>query len=404
MEHKPNSPTHRTLRRSFTLLQVEMVLTKTLLAMAIMTPFFYSIGMNQAQIGLSQAFFTVALLLLNIPTGWLADRFSRKWCNIGGDALIIGALAFYSTANSFGDVVIAEIIFGVGAAFSQGADAGLQKAFCKLFAFGDSKREDELIRSSNSIVGGLQFCLQALFVIAGGVIGAADMRLAILLSAVPYVVGLVCILCMKEVGEKAPSHHRNPFKDMALALHLAHRDKKLRSTITAYAVGREVTHVMVWGATPIALLAGIPAVLIGLAWALNSLAGLGGTLLARRYGRQLAPWLQFASFSVVALLAMCILSIHLSLATIWLYAAMGFGQGWSGVVLGSLVGQYTPAHRMSIVSSAAATLAQLLYVPLVIVIGWVGSFDIRFTMMAIVVIFCPIVALTAQNLRRNLSR
>lgn len=392
------------IKGSFRLLQTEMVLTKSLMAMSIMTPFFYSIGMNQAQIGLSQALFTVALLALNIPTGWLADRFSRRWCNFGGDVLITASLLYYSQASGFVDVVIAEIVFGIGAALSQGADSGLQKAFCWLLAKGDRANEEHLLHKSNSLTNSLQFAVQMILVFMGGVIGSYDMRLAIGLSAVPYVIGALCMLCMREVGERLVSKHRNPLRDMVGVVQEMARHRELSPRIAAYAIGRELTHVMVWSATPIMLFAGVAPSLIGLGWAVNSAAAIVGSLLARRYAPRMAEWVQFGGMCLAVLLALAVMAVHLSLATVGLYMVMGLGQGWSGVVLRGMLQRHAPAEKMSMIDSAAGTSAQLLYVPLVMIIGIVGAIDIRLTLVAIIVVFVPLACLISHRLHRSTVR
>lgn len=392
------------LRGSFRLLQTEMVLTKSLMAMSIMTPFFYSIGMDQAQIGLSQALFTVALLALNIPTGWLADKFSRRWCNFGGDILIAASLLYYSQAGGFVDVVIAEIVFGIGAALSQGADSGLQKAFCNLLAKGDQADEERMLLKSNSLTNGLQFAVQMVLVFLGGIIGSYDMRLAIGLSAVPYVIGALCILFMREVGERLVSKHRNPFRDMAAVIQETARHRELSARIAAFTIGRELTHVMVWGATPIMLIAGVAPSLVGLGWALNSAAAICGSLLAKRYAPRMSEWMQFGGICMVVLLALAVMAIHLSLVTVGFYMVMGLGQGWSGVVLRGMLQRHAPAEKMSMIDSAAGTSAQLLYVPLVTIIGIVGAIDIRLTLVAIIVVFVPLVCLVCHRLRSSSVR
>lgn len=392
------------LKRSFLLLQTEMVLTKSLMAMSIMTPFFYSIGMNQAQIGLSQALFTVALMVLNIPTGWLADKFSRRWCNFGGDALVTASLLYYSQASGFADVVIAEVCFGIGAALCQGADSGLQKAFCRLFANGDQAHEERMLLKSNGLTGSLQFAVQMVLVFVGGVIGSYNMRLTIALSAVPYIIGALCMLMMREVGERFTGQHRNPFRDMAATLQEIRQHRELFPRVVAFAVGRELTHVMVWGTTPIMLLAGVRPSLVGLGWALNSGAAICGSLLARRYASRMPEWLQFVSLCLVVLVSLGIMAIHLSLVTVWLYLTMGLGLGWGSVTLRGMLQRHSPAEKMSMIDSAAGTGSQLLYVPLVTIIGFVGAIDIRLTLVAILVVFVPLVTVIGYSLRRSSIR
>lgn len=386
---------------SFRLLQTEMVLTKLLISMSIMTPFFYSIGMDQAQIGLSQALFTVALMVLNIPTGWLADKFSRRWCNFSGDVLVAASLLYYSQARGFADVVGAEIFFGIGIALSQGADSGLQKAFCHILSQGNLDHEEQLLHKSNGLTGSLQFALQVVLVFLGGVIGSYDMRLTIALSAAPYVIGALCMLLMREVGERLVSQHSNPLRDMLAALRETARHRELHARIVAFAVGRELTHCMVWGATPIMVLAGVTPSLVGLGWALNGIAAICGSLLARRYALRLPESVQFSGLCLVVLAALSVMFLHLSLATVWLYMTMGLGQGWSGVALRGMLQRHSPADKMSMIDSVAGTGAQLIYIPLVIVIGIVGSLDIRLTLIAIVVVFTPLALAVSARLRRS---
>ena len=91
----------RTVQGNLRFLQIEMIITGTLMAMPIMVPFYHSIGMDQGQIGLSQSIFTAVVLVINIPTGWLADCFSRKWSNAIGDLGCAVAILIYSQATSF---------------------------------------------------------------------------------------------------------------------------------------------------------------------------------------------------------------------------------------------------------------------------------------------------------------
>ena len=122
----------QSLWRNVRLLQLEMVITAMIFAMPILNVFYKDeIGMSLAQVGASQAVFTIAVLLLNIPTGWLADRFSRRWCNVFGDLTASAGFFYYAFAESFSDVVIAEIAIGIGIAFSSGADIGLLRAYAQ---------------------------------------------------------------------------------------------------------------------------------------------------------------------------------------------------------------------------------------------------------------------------------
>lgn len=381
--------------RSLRLLRVEVVITATVLAMPVMVPFYNSIGMDQGQIALSQALFTAALLMLNIPTGWIADRFSRKFCNVFGDLGSAVALLFYTQANSFAEVVIAEVILGISLAFSQGADSALLKAYTQFL-----DPSGKLFRKQHALLATWQPIAQAIALIAGGVIGAHDPRLAIAVSAAPYFIGCVLSLFMNEAGERLVSQHRNPMRDMLrVTKEAAGRDPYLRWLIVAFAVGREVTHVMIWALTPLLLLAGVPLAIVGVAWVINSVMVAVGAKIAHTWSEYCRDWQRFAFPVVVVFSGLLGMSIHLSLATIWLYALLGLAQGWTSATLLPMVQAEAPESRQASIVSITKSASQLLYIPTVWLVGLAGNFDIRLTMVATIVLFAPLALVTTIKLR-----
>ncbi len=67
-----------TIYRNLKLVMFESAITAGLLSMSIMTPFYHSIGLSQLEISWTQIIFTLVMLVLDLPLGYVADRFSRK--------------------------------------------------------------------------------------------------------------------------------------------------------------------------------------------------------------------------------------------------------------------------------------------------------------------------------------
>ncbi|MEO5950333.1 MAG: MFS transporter [Candidatus Saccharimonadales bacterium] len=378
---------------SLRLLRVEIVATNTLASISIMVPFYHSIGMDQSQIGLSQALFTVALLTLNIPTGWIADRFSRKFCNAFGDSGAALGFIFYSQAHSFRDVIIAEIIIGISLAFSHGSDGALLYAYCQRF---DST--GRRLRSENAMLTIYKPLAQIIVVLIGGAVAAVSPRTAILISAGPYVFGGILSLIIREDGERFVSIHRNPFRDMTHLTMVSLRDERLRWLIAAHAVGQKITHVMIWALTPLMLTAGVPLKIVAIGWALNAAMVAIGGVIARKWSMRLCEWKRFMWPNIVVLSALSVMSIHLSLITIWLYAGLGLAQGWLGSITMPMIQLHAPSTTQASVGSLAGSVSQLLYIPLVWIVGLVGVLDIRLTMVATILIFSPMVFIASRRL------
>lgn len=376
------------------LLKIEMVITGTMLAMPIMVPFYHSIGMDQGQIGLSQAIFTVALLLINLPTGWLADRFSRRWSNVAGDFVATLGVLYYSQANNFTEVVIAEVLLGVSLAFSQGADGALLRAYTQLL---DSS--GRMFHQQYARLAIWQPLAQIVALMIGGVVGAANPRLAIALAAVPYAVGCLLSLCLREEGVRLVAKHRNPLRDMVRVAHESvGSDPYLRWLIIAYSVGREITHVMIWALTPLLLFSGVPAPVVAIGWVLNSLSVVIGAHIAGRVAPFVKNWQKFALPVAIVVTSLVVMSCHFSLGTVWLYSLLGIAQGWTAAALLPLVQSRADDCSQATIISIAKSASQLLYIPLVWVVGVAGNFDIRLTMVATAVIFAPLAFITARRL------
>ncbi|MFZ2494550.1 MAG: MFS transporter [Candidatus Saccharimonadales bacterium] len=382
----------QSLWRNVRLLQLEMVITAMIFAMPILNVFYKDeIGMSLAQVGASQAVFTIAVLLLNIPTGWLADRFSRRWCNVFGDLTASAGFFYYAFAESFSDVVIAEIAIGIGMAFSSGADIGLLRAYAQSLKISYQK----LAAATNTLrpIG------EMIAMIIGGIVGATQPRLAIGLSAATYLMGALISLFIKEVGERRVTQ-THPLRDMANIAHYAlHGHRPLAWRIFAYAIGRTVTHPLIWLFTPLMILAGVPAQIIGVGWALNLAMVSVGSFVAHRWSEQLPEWQQFAVGSITFILAATTLAINTSLVTISIYCLFGFVRGWMASTTLPALQAYTPDDIQSTVTSVAASTAQLMYIPLVWGFGALADISLQASLLGSIVIFSPLLILATYKIK-----
>ena len=101
-------------------------LKMSLFPMAIITLFWKDhIGLNLTQILLLQGIYSVAMAIMEYPSGYLSDRIGyRASLNLASLLGIIG-WGLYSFADSFTLVLIAEIILGISFSFISGSDSAL---------------------------------------------------------------------------------------------------------------------------------------------------------------------------------------------------------------------------------------------------------------------------------------
>ena len=382
-------------KRNMRLVILESAATAGILAVPIMTPFYLSIGLNQEQIAMSQMAFTVVAMLLNLPLGWVADRFSRKWANVIGDAMVALSLLLYSTAQTFWFVVLCEIICGVGCALSQGVDSTLLKHF--------AEKEDESGKLFKDKFGLMTSCNQIaslVVMLLGGPIGAIDFRLAIAASAVNHFAGAFASLLIVDDSERLRATS-NPLLEIAALVKRNMNNRKLRVRIAAYAVAREITHGIIWVFTPLMLRVGVPLAVVSVGWAINFAVAYLGTRLARRFAPKMKDWQLFIVPIALISFASIIMYLNLNTVTICLYACFGLAQGWSSATMMPLVKEQTRAAEQSSVESLARVIAQLLYIVAVWAINRAADIRLEYSLLATMAIFVPLAIPIVLKLRKE---
>ena len=96
-----------------------------MLFMPFMIPFYQDNGLSLSEISILKAIYSVAIVVLEIPSGYLADVLGRKKTLVIGS--ILGFLGFFTYSISFGFIgfLIAEIILGFGQSLISGADSAM---------------------------------------------------------------------------------------------------------------------------------------------------------------------------------------------------------------------------------------------------------------------------------------
>ncbi len=96
-----------------------------MLIMPIVALFYNENGLDDFDIFLLQAIYSVSVAVMEIPSGYMADIVGRKKTLVLGS--IMGTLGFliYSVSYDFTGFLVAEIILGVGGSFISGADSAM---------------------------------------------------------------------------------------------------------------------------------------------------------------------------------------------------------------------------------------------------------------------------------------
>lgn len=96
-----------------------------MLIMPIVALFYNDNGLEDFDIFLLQAIYSVSVAIMEVPSGYLADIVGRKKTLVLGS--VLGTLGFliYTVSYSFAGFLIAEVVLGIGGSFISGADSAM---------------------------------------------------------------------------------------------------------------------------------------------------------------------------------------------------------------------------------------------------------------------------------------
>ena len=155
-------------------------------------------GLDLFQVFALQALYAVAVVLLEVPTGMVADRLGKRTSLIAGTwAMVIGYVG-YAMGHGFVAFLAAEIALAFGSALISGADTSLLYDTLKAL-----DREDEYTRREGR-ARALQLASFAGCNLLGGVIGSYDYRAAMWATAVGPALALFIMPWFIEVQARGP--------------------------------------------------------------------------------------------------------------------------------------------------------------------------------------------------------
>lgn len=163
------------------------------------------VELNPLQLVLVGTTVETTIFLFEVPTGVLADIYSRRLSVIIGDVVIGIAYVVQGALSFFGGILLAQVLWGIGETFVSGAfDAWIADEI------GEEKAGRVYLRASQvGMFGGMAGT------VTGAVLGSLDLRLPILLGGMLFIAlaAFLAVFMPEDGFRPAPREQRRQFSD-----------------------------------------------------------------------------------------------------------------------------------------------------------------------------------------------
>jgi MFS family permease len=239
------------------------------MVMPVVVLFYQDNGMGMHEIFVLKAIYSVAIVVMEIPSGWMADVWGRKKTLILGSLLGSAGFLTYSFSYGFWAFVVAEIILGVGHSFVSGADSAM--LFDSLKAQNKTQR---YTREEGRITSAGNFA-EAIAGIAGGFLAAVSLRTPFYFQFVVASLAIPAALTMIEPKVHAAEHIHSVRKIIQNIRNTFTTNQNLRISILLSAVTGTATLTFAWFVQPFFKAINLPVEMFGIFWtALNLSVGI----------------------------------------------------------------------------------------------------------------------------------
>lgn len=298
-----------------------------MLLMPVVVLFFQDIGLTLTQVFFTQTVFAIVSVVLEVPSGYFADRYGMRYSLIIGTIAAWLGMSAYALAFDFYTVLIAEALLGISIAFISGSDSALlYETLDALDRTAEYKKQEGTLLAYSTGAEGIAGIL-------GGVLALISLRM----PAVGHAVLLFCAIPLTwSLYEPAELQKHRTVLASGSALttmwrtfvHTLHTNKTLKWLVLYGAVIDASGLVLVWFRQPYFELAQLPLPWFGVVWALCLFATTVAAMYAPQYERLLGKKWGLVGFIVLTALVYVTLGSGVSLALIALVVLHGAIRGF----------------------------------------------------------------------------
>lgn len=357
------------LKRSIFLVNLYTFCVGTIFILPVIVPYYkMQLGLSFQDLLIGEAIFAFVVIVLEVPSGWMSDVWSRKKTLMFGTLTAILGYLTLIFAQGFWSAMAAQAILGVGVACNSGTVTSL------LYDSLAAKGKTHLYQRLEGKRHGTGLYAVALGAIGGGILYGYDVRLPLIFDIGTLILAMIAVMMMEEPERVKRESQSNPLIDMLQTMrYTLHGHKEIAGIIIVSTVLFCSTKMFMWTQQPYMLHVGIPVDYFGFIMA-------GGFLFGGLMGHMghKIPHRLTNRFTISLLVSLCIFAAFIAIITqvqmaiIAIIAIAGvWGYGFP-FVQNAINKHADPARRATILSSMGL-LISMMFIPTSLILGWLSE-------------------------------
>lgn len=336
------------------------------LVMPIIVLFYEKQGLGLQDVFILKSVYSIAAVVLEIPSGYLADVWGRRKCLLIGCILFFGGYICYSFTSTFLAFLGAEVLLGIGQTLVSGADSALLYDTTLQY-----KREELYLRYEGRITMIGNFA-EALAGILGGLLAAYSLRLPFYAQTVVAFSGIPAAFVLQEFTIK--SKVQSPMAEIKRIIKYSLvTNRKLCYNIMFSGIIGAATLTMAWLVQPLLMHLQTPTSYYGIIWTLLNLT----VGIAALYSDRVEQYFGMQRMNILILVMIVggyvALAYHLSYAGLGILLIFYIFRGFATPILKGYINQMTFSDMRATVLSIRNFVIRLMFAAIAPFIGWLND-------------------------------
>jgi MFS family permease len=335
------------------------------IVMPVVVLFYQDNGMGMQKIFILKAIYSIAIVTMEVPSGWMADVWGRKKTLLIGSFLGAAGFLIYSFSFGFWAFVAAEIVLGIGQAFVSGADSAM--LFDSLKASGNT---EQYIKHEGRITSTGNFA-EAIAGVVGGLLAAISLRTPFYFQFVVAAIAIPAAFTLVEPKIHSVEHIHSLKKIVRNIKITLTNNHNLRISILLSAITGTATLTFAWLVQPYFLAINLPVEMYGIFWtALNLTVGVSSV-----FAHRVEMFFGKAN-SLVAIILLIALGYFLSgiVISVWGMAFLFLSyltRGIAAPILKNYINQYTQSEIRATILSVRDFIIRIIFAAIGPLLGWI---------------------------------